>query len=567
MSLPRGPAHLPSDPLRTRERSFVSALLCLLATSAMGCGQQTKEEPHVSLSAQTPAASAPVVTGDALPERAHAVASADALAVRASNEPDVRAGELTVSAGRLRERLWRRDHKRVDALEAIELYTSAARIAFPGACEAGLAGALLRGELNADPEQTYRDVYITSRQSPTNACREKADAALSTLSAYRPSEEDLEKLTSAAGVNEAAKPEAKKPTEEDSHVVVPELLEKTLSQPSTLTKIEPYGAKDTARIVVHLSHPTRFEVGTAPSENGQDPRLYVDISGASYKGPTTFEVGGLVHRARLGKRDGGMRVVLDLEQPAFHRVFYLPDPFRLVIDVSKTAPEKTTARRDITRVVLDPGHGGSDPGAQGPNGLREKDVTLDVAHRAAPILAREIGVSTLLTRDVDAFVPLDERAARANAFNADLFISVHCNASENADQHGVMTFILDASKDSLAARIAARENASTEAAAAELANSLSRVHDTQRLEASAQFAELLQRAASASLGRRYGEVKDHGVRRAGFYVLAGAHMPAVLFESSFISNEEEARRLNSGDYRQRLADAVVNAVRAYREGR
>lgn len=550
------------------ERTFGMLLgACFL----LGCREESQSETRASLSAVVPASSAPVPNDSSgpLPERALVVANADALAVRAGNEPDARAGDLLVNAGRLRERLWRREHKRVDALEAIELFSSASRLAFPGACEAGLSAALLRGEVNADPPQTYRDVYVAARQTPTKACREKADAALATLLAYRPKDEELSKLTSAAGVSESDEAQAPSAHPEDSHVVVPEVLAKTLAQPSKVTKVEPYGAKDTARIVVHLSHPTRFEVGTANAENGQAPRLFVDVSGASYSGPTSFEVGGLVHRTRLGKRDGGMRVVLDLEQPVFHRVFYLPDPFRLVIDVSKNAPEKTTPRRDISRVVLDPGHGGNDPGAQGPNGLREKDVTLDVAHRAAPLLAREVGVSTLLTRDVDAFVPLDERAARANAFNADLFISVHCNASENGDQHGVMTFVLDTSKDkdSLAARIAARENASTEAAAAELANSLSRVNDTQRLQASEQFAELLQRAAAASLGRRYGEVKDHGVRRAGFYVLAGAHMPAVLFESSFISNVEEARRLNSGDYRQRLADAVVNAVRAYRDGR
>src|SRR5690606_21306843 len=199
----------------------------------------------------------------------------------------------------------------------------------------------------------------------------------------------------------------------------------------------------------------------------------------------------------------------------YHRVFYLPQPFRLVIDVSREPPERMAAPRALRRVVLDPGHGGNDPGALGPNGLREKDVTLDVAHRAAPILAREVGVSTLLTRDTDVYVPLDERAARANAFNADLFISIHCNASENADQRGVMTFVLDASKDSLAVRIAARENASTEAAAAELANALSRVHSGQRLAASEHFAELLQRAANASLGLKYDGVRDHGVRRAG----------------------------------------------------
>ena len=97
--------------------------------------------------------------------------------------------------------------------------------------------------------------------------------------------------------------------------------------------------------------------------------------------------------------------------------------------------------------MLDPGHGGHDPGASGPSGLREKDVTLDIAHRAAPLIARELGISTLLTRDSDDYVALDERTARANAFQADLFVSIHCNASEDGAGRGVMTFVLDDSRD------------------------------------------------------------------------------------------------------------------------
>src|SRR5207249_10033237 len=105
-----------------------------------------------------------------------------------------------------------------------------------------------------------------------------------------------------------------------------------------------------------------------------------------------------------------------------------------------------------TRVALDPGHGGSDPGAIGPSGLREKDVTLDIAHMAAPVLSRELGILTLLTRDDDRAVALDERTARANAFHADLFVSIHCNAADSGSPHGVMTFVLDTSKDEVAAK-------------------------------------------------------------------------------------------------------------------
>ncbi len=546
-----------------RARALRCGASCFFLVAIAACDD--REGPKAAPASTSSSAVLPLATvSEVVGARAEIVAEADRLAVEATAQTDAGAGPLLLRAGELRERIWRFERKRVDALEAIELYSASATRDWTDACQAGLRAAVLRGELNADPEQTYRDVYLSEKREPTQACRERADAALSMLAAFRPSDEELARLAHEAG-EDTSEPEPD--AAHGSHVVVPDVVAKSLEQPATITQVEPYGAEETARIVIHVSHPTKFSVGTLEASGGQEPRLFVDVSKATYQGTRILEVGGLVRRARLGKHDDGTRVVLDLTRPVYHRVFYLPDPFRLVIDVSRDPPENVAEAPTVRRIVLDPGHGGSDPGAIGPNGLHEKDVTLDVAHRAAPLLAREIGVSTLLTRDTDEFVPLDERAARANAFNADLFVSIHCNASPNSERRGVMTFVLDASKDSLAARVAARENSSTEAAAAELANSLSRVSDSKRLAASEHFAELLQRAARSSLGLRYGSIQDHGVRRAGFYVLAGARMPAVLFEGSFISNEGEAERLNTGDYRQRLADSVVNAVRAYREGR
>jgi N-acetylmuramoyl-L-alanine amidase len=341
-------------------------------------------------------------------------------------------------------------------------------------------------------------------------------------------------------------------------------------EPARISSIERYGGEDAARVSVFVTRPTTFEVGVVAEQDGQPPRLFVDIHHASYAGKKSFDVGGLVQRVRVGAQKDATRVVLDLGRTVYRKVFYLPEPFRLVIDVSKEPPpsveKEATGPRQVKRLVLDPGHGGHDPGATGPGGLREKDVTLDIAHRAAPLIARELGVSTLLTRDGDAYIALDERTARANAFNADILISIHCNASEDGSGNGFMTFVLDESGDAHAARVAARENAASPAAAAELANALSRVLDQATVQRSVHFAELLQRATGASLTKRYGDVPDQGVKRAGFYVLAGARMPAVLFESSFISNAMGELRLNTADYRQKMADGIVNAVRAYRDG-
>jgi N-acetylmuramoyl-L-alanine amidase len=237
----------------------------------------------------------------------------------------------------------------------------------------------------------------------------------------------------------------------------------------------------------------------------------------------------------------------------------------VVVDVARRAP-LGERHRTVSRVVLDPGHGGYDSGATGPAGTREKDVTLDVAKRVAALLGRA-GVEAVLTREDDRFVSLEERAARANQLGADLFVSIHCNAAETHARHGVETYVLDTTRDEIAQRVAARENATSAAATAELGSILANMRLADQASHSTHLAELLQRAAMASLKPSWPDVTDGGVHYAGFYVLVGARMPAVLFETSYISNPIEEQRLESSDYKDRLADAVANAVRAYREGR
>lgn len=344
--------------------------------------------------------------------------------------------------------------------------------------------------------------------------------------------------------------------------------------------VEPWSGPDAARVVVRLSGPATFQIGTVDTEGGgKDPRVFVDIARAHARGiPHEILSTGLVHKIRLGAHAGGTRVVLDLATaPSARRAFYLPDPFRIVLDVG-TRPQVQPAAahapgtpREVRRIAVDPGHGGNDAGATGPTGLKEKDVTLDIAHRVAPLLAHELGVETLLTRDNDTYVPLDLRAARANAFHADLFVSIHCNASENGAARGVQTFILDEARDpdGVAARVAARENAQHGGGndPGAITALLTRLNPAEMGARSRHVADLLQRAALASLSPRYPDTKDQGVKTAGFFVLVGADMPAVLFETAFISNTEEEGRLATADYRQKFADAILNAVRAYKAGK
>lgn len=526
----------------------------VLGLGLLGCDSSTSEVP-ASPSSVASVAGAPA-RADVPPSgtpRAELVRRSDELAAAAAHvAPDLALPRLEEAAA-LRVLAYESEGRKTDLLEAIELLTDAVSQEPEERCSAELRLLELRAHMTGDLKRAYLDARALRKSKKSSECHERAEAWVAALAAHAPSAREL------------AEADRARPARDPSPVVLPTLLDE-LKAPTRISRIEPYVAEHTARIVLSLDHPTKFQVGVLEATESQGPRLFVDIERASYAGPPTFEHKGLVERVRVGKNKTGMRVVLDLARVAHHRVFYLPEPFRLIVDLSEESRDAKALSRELRRIVLDPGHGGTDPGAIGPSGLREKDVTLDIAHRAAPLLAREAMVSTLLTRDVDTYVSLDERAARANAFHADLFISIHMNSSENGSGRGVMTFVLDTSRDTTAAQVAARENASTAAAAAELANSLSRVESLERRQASNHFAELLQRAAGASLRQRWTEIEDHGVRKAGFYVLAGAAMPAVLFEGSFISHPIEERRLNSDAYRQALADAIVNAVRAYREG-
>jgi len=544
--------------------------LLTLFAALLGASNCRSRAPNADESA-TAASSAEGGSGR-IPGRADAVARADAWAVAGSKQGGRAGAQRLLDAARLRERIFRIDHREADALEAIELYRQAGRGDSSVRCSTATAAAVLEGELRNDPGIAFQAVYRAQlAPGADEACKQRAQGILNTLSAYRPLPTVLAQLEREGGAAASATPVPlpAKPVElpPNDGVIVPTLGE--LTGPARVTKIERYAAADAARIVVYLTRAATYKVGFL-DEGSKSPRLFVDIDGATYQGAKAFDVGGLVARVRVGAEATRTRVVLDLNATAYRHVFYMPEPFRLVIDVSKDPPqvreEAARGPRRVRRVVLDPGHGGHDPGASGPSGLREKDVTLDIAHRAAPLIARELGISTLLTRDGDDYVALDERTARANAFQADLFISIHCNATEDGAGRGVMTFVLDDSRDAASTRLAARENDASAEAAAELAGALSRGEGSLSAGRSNHFAELLQRSAIASLSPSYGDIPNSGIKRAGFYVLAGARMPAVLFETSFISNSVGETRFNSGDFRQKIADAIVNAIRAYRDG-
>jgi len=507
----------------------------------------------------------------AFTSRAQAVTVADQLALAAEGKPEELGWRAAKLVGDLRRRSYRTFHVATDAREAIIQYEKATSSTDSElSCGAKLASLALRAEIEDDPRAAYVALYEASRGEKAELCDVSYRRALLDLDTYRADPVKLAEIDRKVAASIAAGPDGGAPMTDTVVKPGPE----TKAGPAKIESIETFSARDAARVVIQLTGPVTYDVGTIEGSDQQGPRLYVDLHQTKRgKAQRQRDADGLVQRVRVGAHKDKTRVVLDLSQQAYRRVFFLPEPFRVVMDISTTTPRREapkaapSGRRQVRRIVLDPGHGGQDPGAIGPGGLREKEVTLDIAHRVAPILSRELGIVTMLTRDDDRYVPLEERAARANAFHADLFVSVHCNAAEDPEHRGVQTFVLARAADEAALHLAARENAASAAAGSQVGAMLADLQVESVSQQSGHFAKLLQRSTMASLAESYRDAPDGGVRSAAFFVLLGAQMPAALFEVSFISNPQEETRLATADYRQKLADGIANAIRAYRDGR
>ena len=233
-------------------------------------------------------------------------------------------------------------------------------------------------------------------------------------------------------------------------------------------------------------------------------------------------------------------------------------------DPAPAKPAKPAAPPALRKIVLDPGHGGKDPGAIGVDGIAEKDIVLGVARRLADKL-KALGIDVVLTRKDDRFIPLEDRTAIANAESADLFISLHVNASPNSEARGVETYYLDNTTDEAALRMAARENGIARDKISDLQFILSDMVQNLKLEDSITLAHRLQGSVVTQVGGRYGEVRDLGVKKAQFYVLVGARMPSVLVEMFFVTNRVEARALATDEYQQALAEALFDGIKKYQE--
>ena len=244
-------------------------------------------------------------------------------------------------------------------------------------------------------------------------------------------------------------------------------------------------------------------------------------------------------------------------------------------DTAAPAPEPPNANRaggfsiarqlglGVSRIVIDPGHGGHDPGAQ-VKGLDEAELTLDIALRLEQLLQKEAGLQVVLTRRENVYVPLEERTAIANREEADLFLSIHANASRNPSARGVETYFLSFASSPEAEAVAARENSASAGEMRQLPDIIKAIALNNKLDESRDLAGMVQEALVSRLQRSNRNVRNLGVKKAPFVVLIGAAMPSVLAEVSFLTNRQELALLKNPTYKQRIAEALHAAVMRYR---
>jgi len=348
------------------------------------------------------------------------------------------------------------------------------------------------------------------------------------------------------------------------------------------------------RISVTLDRETRYELKMQnhKMETAVNPRIYIDIKDADLSaGLNDIPIGdGLLKSARISKLNADwVRLVIDVESLKDYEIFSFYDPFRIILDIHgerrteiskhedsiqngpSSADEKKKERlsqsklkpNKIRRIVVDPGHGGKDPGAVGVKGIMEKDVALAIGTKLADKIKQELGIDVVMTRTTDVFIPLQERTSIANKVGADLFISIHANASPNRNTAGIESYYLNLAKTEKAAQLAAQENGTSLEKVSTLQAILFDLMANYKLNDSAHLADEVQKALYKKVNSKYQGSKNLGVKQGPFFVLVGATMPSILVETAFLSNEMEEARLSDPHYQDTTADGILRGVEKY----
>ena len=345
------------------------------------------------------------------------------------------------------------------------------------------------------------------------------------------------------------------------------------------------------RVVIDLDRETEFTKGILKDRHNSKKTKSIYLNLADSMIPEINREmpinDGILQRVRVSQFNAHtVRAVIHVADIDHYKIFALSHPPRIVIDVIGGDYKKSRRKRiqpspgakstktgalslaqqlglGVGTIVIDAGHGGKDPGALSAGGSREKDVVLDITKRLKTILQKRLKCRVITTRNSDRFIPLEERTVVANTKKADLFVSIHANASRNRRVHGVETYFLNLSTDKEAMELAALENATSTKNIGQLQSILNDLMQNSKIKESSRLASCVQGALVKRLRKSYSKVNDLGVKQAPFYVLIGAQMPSILVEVSFISNKMEAQRLATGAYRQKIAEGLADGIEKY----
>jgi N-acetylmuramoyl-L-alanine amidase len=348
------------------------------------------------------------------------------------------------------------------------------------------------------------------------------------------------------------------------------------------------------RVVIDASQDTIFtynELRGDPS-TGKPQRIYIDVHNSRLSRNLQHVISindNLLRDARAGQYSADtVRVVVDIKSFNTYQIFSLKNPYRIVLDVRGDEPPETVATSfpspappgghaklppgaivkqlalGVRRIVIDPGHGGKDYGAPGfLKGVYEKNIVLQIGKRLAKEIRDQLHCEVIMTRSTDTYLSLEERTAIANTKDADLFISIHTNASKDHRAKGIESFILNLATDDEAVLVAARENATSTKNISDLDSILHDLMRHAKVSESTRLGGDVQNSIMTQLQKKYHQVNNKGIKQAPFYVLLGADMPSILIETSFISNPTECRRLLSKDYQEKLCQGIVEGIKHY----
>ena len=358
--------------------------------------------------------------------------------------------------------------------------------------------------------------------------------------------------------------------------------QKPSAKTATISNLRYYGSTQQHRLIFDLGRPVQY---TQQRVSNPD-QVVINLANAilsktakrkldEHMLPTEIEI------KQMGARR--VQVTLNMEDMTGLKLQSLRKPYRLLLvyapkqNSPPVAQPKITlppvirqstevqrqARLDIDTIILDPGHGGKDPGAIGRSGLMEKEVVLDVALRLRELLKERLGKKALMTRATDVFIELDDRAKFANAQKADLFVSIHINSHPSPNVRGIELYHFGIASDRRAMQVAARENGDTIDHARDLVDLIKAdLALSKRIEESQNLAWETKLAIVNLVGTAY-NLDDHGVKTAPFYVLRYTAMPSILAELSFISNSSDEKLLRASSYRQKMAEALFEGIRNY----